>query len=220
MVIPRVTSSIMMHLICEPDIRDGINIMKYVLNHPYKFRVIRTDGNVDPEDKFKYRGLSRRVFAAFLLGFCQASIGIIAEVLVILFLSTQSSLLDIIRKFVSMSIIVKFDNLYAAALSEHSIVKAKGKKLKVFYKRQYSEKQMSHVEREQLSPDLLSHHSVSEKTGAIDNPRRRYPLLHLMRLLYKLCRMYYLSFGYYFMPMSAMLLNFMQNTRSISKFSK
>lgn len=31
----------MMHLICEPDIRDGINLMKYVLNHPHKFRMIR-----------------------------------------------------------------------------------------------------------------------------------------------------------------------------------
>lgn len=32
--IPRLTSSIMMHLICEPDIHDGIELMKYVLSHP------------------------------------------------------------------------------------------------------------------------------------------------------------------------------------------
>lgn len=44
-VIPRLTSSIMMHLICEPDIRDGIMIMKYVLNHPHKFSVIRLPGS-------------------------------------------------------------------------------------------------------------------------------------------------------------------------------
>lgn len=40
-MIPRVTSSIMMHLICAPDIRDGIQLMKYALNHPKKFRVIK-----------------------------------------------------------------------------------------------------------------------------------------------------------------------------------
>lgn len=114
--------------------------MKYVLNHPEKFRVIRYDEQKDPENRYKYKGLTRRVFCAFFLGFCQATIGIVAEVLVILFLSTQTSLLDIIRKFVSMSVIVKFDNFYAAALSEHSILRAKGKKLKVFYKRHMSEK--------------------------------------------------------------------------------
>lgn len=138
-VVPRLTSSIMMHLICEPDIRDGIGIMKYVLNHPQKFRAIRRPGSMVEGVERKDRGLNRRVFSAFLLGFCQASIGIIAEVLVILFLSTQTSLLDIIRKFVSMSVIVKFDDMYAASMSEHVIKKAKGKKLKVTYKRHMSE---------------------------------------------------------------------------------
>lgn len=142
-MIPRVTSSIMMHLICQPDIRDGINLMKYVLNHPKKFRLIRPrsaeSGLGDVDDLNKNDGLQRRVFCAFLLGFCQASIGIIAEVLVILFLWTQTELLDIIRKFVSMSVIVKFDDMYASSLSEHIIKKAKGKKLKVTYKRHMTE---------------------------------------------------------------------------------
>lgn len=38
-----------------------------------------------------------------------------------------------------MSVIVKFDDMYAASLSEHAIKKAKGKKLKVSYKRFMSE---------------------------------------------------------------------------------
>ena len=153
-VIPRLTSSIMMHLICEPDIRDGIGLMKYVLNHPHKFRVIRKNDSsgIDWGD----RGLNRRVFCAFLIGFCQASIGIVAEFLVILFLSTQTSLLDIIRKFVSMSVIVKFDDMYASSLKENAIKKAKGKLLKVTYKRHMSEKHRrngNHVEQIDQNPD-------------------------------------------------------------------
>jgi len=33
-IIPRLLSSIMMHLNVEPDIRNGINMMKWVVNHP------------------------------------------------------------------------------------------------------------------------------------------------------------------------------------------
>lgn len=132
-MVPRLTSSIMMHLICEPDIRNGIELMKYAMNHPYKFRVIRSPGS---SADLGNRGLNRRVFSVFLLGLCQTSIGIIAESLIILFLGSRTKLLDVILKFGTMSIIVKFDNMYAAAaLSAHDIKAAKGKLLKVTYKR-------------------------------------------------------------------------------------
>jgi len=41
-VIPRLLSSIMMHLIVEPDIRNGIALMKYSVNHPWMFKGART----------------------------------------------------------------------------------------------------------------------------------------------------------------------------------
>jgi len=40
-VIPRLLSSIMMHLIVEPDIRNGIALMKYTVNHPAMFKGAR-----------------------------------------------------------------------------------------------------------------------------------------------------------------------------------
>ena len=44
-IIPRLLSCFMMHLTCEGEIRNGLDIMKYVANHPMKFRVhyIRED---------------------------------------------------------------------------------------------------------------------------------------------------------------------------------
>ena len=41
-VIPRLLSSVMMHLIVEPDIRNGIALMKYSVNHPWMFKGART----------------------------------------------------------------------------------------------------------------------------------------------------------------------------------
>jgi hypothetical protein len=38
-VIARLICSIMMHLLVEPGYRNGIQMMKYVVNHPEKFRV-------------------------------------------------------------------------------------------------------------------------------------------------------------------------------------
>jgi len=40
-IIPRLMSSIMMHLNVEPDIRNGLNLMKYVVNHPQMFSSFR-----------------------------------------------------------------------------------------------------------------------------------------------------------------------------------
>ena len=38
-IIPRFLSSIMMHLNVEPDIRNGLTLMKYAVNHPSKFKI-------------------------------------------------------------------------------------------------------------------------------------------------------------------------------------
>ena len=42
-IIPRFISSLMMHLNVEPDIRSGIQLMKYAVNHPQNFRYSQTD---------------------------------------------------------------------------------------------------------------------------------------------------------------------------------
>ena len=54
-----------------------------------------------------------------------------AEVLVIVYLSSLSSLLLIIMKYVSLAAVVKFDDMYAAALHDNAIQGAVGCKLLV-----------------------------------------------------------------------------------------
>lgn len=122
-IIARFLMSIMMHFSVEPDIRNGIAIMKYTVNHPSKFK--SKDGSTS----------YTRVFLAFFLGLCQASVAIVIELLAIRFLSCFLNLLNIITKFVSMTRIAMFDNFLSAALVEETMKKAAGTTLPTEYKR-------------------------------------------------------------------------------------
>lgn len=44
------------------------------------------------------------------------------------------------------------------------------------------------------------------------NPRQHYKSLRIMNVVHKIYRIYYVSFAYYFLPVSAMFLYFLQNT--------
>ena len=111
-IVPRFLSALMMHLNVEPDIRNGIKLMKYAVNNPQCFKgVQQQDGTM------KYRN----VLAPFLLGFCQSTVSIVVEVMVIVYLASLNNLMDIIMKFVSMAAIVKFDDMYAASLFESKV---------------------------------------------------------------------------------------------------
>ena len=57
-----------------------------------------------------------------------------------MYLSSLKSLITIIMKFVSMAAIVKFDNMYAAALFEEKMLAAKGKLLPTQYKRRMAKR--------------------------------------------------------------------------------
>lgn len=95
-VLPRLISSILMHLVVEPDIRNGISIMKYVVNHPGMIRNAKGDGGIS----------ASKVFPAFFLGLSQAVVGITIEYMVIIYLSSMTSLMDIIMKFASLTTVI------------------------------------------------------------------------------------------------------------------
>jgi len=59
----------------------------------------------------------------------------LAEILVIVYLSSLTSLLKVIMKYVSLAAVVKFDDMYAAVLHNHAIQTAVGTKLFVSNKR-------------------------------------------------------------------------------------
>lgn len=130
LLIPRFLSSIMMHLNVDDEIKTGLRLMKWAVNHPSKFK------NFEHEDKDGNTVYStRRVFFAFFLALMQTLIGIVIEVEIIVYLASLSNLLDIIMRFVSMAAIRNFDNIYAAALHEEKLSAVAGKHLPIEYKR-------------------------------------------------------------------------------------
>lgn len=66
------------------------------------------------------------VFFAFLMGFAQTVIAVVVEIFVIIYLASLKSIIDIIRKFVTLAVIVRFDNMYSAALFESKMKKVVG----------------------------------------------------------------------------------------------
>ena len=51
-IVPRFLAAIMMHLMVEPDISNGVRLMKYIVNHPHQFRNSKdSKGNLNYERK-------------------------------------------------------------------------------------------------------------------------------------------------------------------------
>lgn len=91
----RFICSILMHLEVEDDIRQGLRMMKYLINHNNDF--------ANP-------------FYAFIVAFLQAMTGIAAEVFCILFLCSLQDAINIIWRYVAYGFISRIDNIYAESL--------------------------------------------------------------------------------------------------------
>ena len=84
MMVARFVSSMMMHFIVEPDIRRGLEMMKYVLNHRHNF----TD-----------------VYPPYFVGLVDFINQMAVELLVMLIFVTTENILGVMLKFVSLSAI-------------------------------------------------------------------------------------------------------------------
>ena len=100
----RFVCSILMHLQVEGDMRQGLQMMKYVTNHAKSF--------------------SNPMYA-FMVAFMQCAGGLFAEIFCIIFLCSLTNCIDIIIRFVAFASIGKVDNFYASALSPEYKIKKK-----------------------------------------------------------------------------------------------
>ena len=141
----------MMHLMVEPDISNGIQLMKYVVNHPMKFRNSRAANGA-----LCYGA----IIPPFFLGFAQALVGGLVELVVILYLASLNGLMDIVIKFIALSAIARFDDIYAASLRDNKIKKAIGKNLLIEFKRHmlFNEASQNQVEEDDNFENLEKSH--------------------------------------------------------------
>ena len=158
MMVARFVASMMMHINVEKDVRGGISMMKYAVNHRESFH------NVVP---------------AFFMGLASTIISLIVEINVMIILSSMPNILGVVMKYVSLAAIANIPRFYYASLVEHRMSSA-----------------------------------VTSVNLKITNFRHQEPLknapchIKVMRFIYKIWRLLFCSCSFYFMPFTAIFLNF------------
>ena len=166
----RFVCSIMMHLQVVSDEQQGMNLMKYMVNHPEEFSAPRL---------------------AFVVGFLQFFVGFMTELCCIIFLGSLDNAIGVIIRFIALGSIAKVDNFYADALPSISSFKqpVKGEPVKFKAKHCYRDCRRDSPKKEDCKQKGHSHYGLA-------------------RITYKLLRMFYASFAYYFMPYVAIVVPF------------
>lgn len=115
-LVPRIISSFYMHSTLAPEITNGLDTMKYVVNHPNHF--LRKSLELDDSERTsKEDGLYIRFIYAFMLGFIQYILTVILEIMTVIYLNSIPSYLFIILSYAAISGVTTFDDMYASALS-------------------------------------------------------------------------------------------------------
>lgn len=98
----RFLASMLMHFNVEKDIRNGISMMKYAVNHYQNFE---------------------NIHAAFFISFMLAFNSFLVEITVVMVLTSIESVLEVIMKYVSLSAIANIPRFYFGSLVDHKLLK-------------------------------------------------------------------------------------------------
>jgi len=205
-----------MHSTLAAEITNGLDTMKYVVNHPSHFLRRRLDDD-DSEKTSKEDGWYIRFFYAFLLGFIQYFLTIVLEIMTIIYLNSLGSYLFILLCYAALSGVTTFDNMYANALSvDHSIKKAVGKSFYISYHRY-----MKFSDQRDVVDGSLTIQDKIEGEDKLNlacqsqilqpNPRTGSCFFSLCRLIYKFWRIFHVSFFFYFAPFLMLVYQFYLN---------
>ena len=100
-VFARFMCGIVLHVSLSGELKTGMNLMKYAVNHPWKFD---------------------RVGVAYLCGLMQATNVIIVEGVNFVALLTNFKIIDVIMNFMALVVIAEFDEYFFNALKNHPLV--------------------------------------------------------------------------------------------------
>eukprot|EP00356_Strombidium_inclinatum_P000304 CAMPEP_0170512128 /NCGR_PEP_ID=MMETSP0208-20121228/66679_1 /TAXON_ID=197538 /ORGANISM="Strombidium inclinatum, Strain S3" /LENGTH=208 /DNA_ID=CAMNT_0010795727 /DNA_START=1145 /DNA_END=1768 /DNA_ORIENTATION=- len=101
----RFIASMMMHLNVEKDVRNGLAMMKYAVNHYDNFT---------------------NVHVAFLIAFLLTVSSMLIEFTVVLVLISLPNVLEVIMKYVSLAAIANIPRFYFNSLVDHKLLKVAG----------------------------------------------------------------------------------------------
>lgn len=94
-IIARFICVSMLHMVLFPEARQGMNVMKYALNHKDEFCSYLT---------------------VFIVGFMQFSMVISVEIVNMFYICIANEILDVIMNFIALAIIAEFDDMFYSAL--------------------------------------------------------------------------------------------------------
>lgn len=97
-VFARFTCGFALHMAMRPEMISGMNHMKLVINHPYRFQ--------SPLESFS-------------LGFMQATSSILIEVVNLFVILQSNTILDVVMNFMALAVIADFDNFFFAAQTKN-----------------------------------------------------------------------------------------------------
>lgn len=202
LLIPKLISCFYMHHILAEEIKDGMKIMKYTINHPRYFERAALDLDTS-EITDRTDGKYTRILYGFMIGLIQWGIAVTLEIMSIIFLNSLDSYRLIIVCYASLTAIAHFDNMFASALDSHPIKAASNQKLCVTYNRYMHMPKVEGDDGEQV----LSRSSDHQSTKRQDYPRAGC-FMKLLRLIYKLIRVFHVSFFFYFTPFLMLFYQF------------
>ena len=90
-VLARFLCAIVLHITLTDEIKQGFNMMKYSVNHPWKF------------DNY---------FEGFFVGLAQASVVLSVELVNLAVLNTNHTIMDVLMNFLALVIISDFDDYF------------------------------------------------------------------------------------------------------------
>lgn len=87
----RFLCAIFLHISLTDELNQGLNIMKYSMNHHWKFK---------------------NWFSAYMVGFCQMTVVVSVELVNLIVLLTNGTVMDTIMNFLALVIISDFDDYF------------------------------------------------------------------------------------------------------------
>ena len=181
-----------LHLSCVDEVHAGLEMMKYAVNHPYKFNVPSV---------------------AWMSGLLQYMSCLTVEMANIGVICAANDTIDIVFNFIALAIIAEFDNYVYGSMKNESFKELTNRKFckKVLVIHHTTSKKCREYEKSDVKDEngefrplgiLFKHRELRNK---------------IMFVCYKIFRCFYVSCFYYFMPFSVVvmstLLPFMYRTQ-------
>ena len=101
MLVARFLGSLMMHINVEKEIRAGLTMMKYSVNHHKSFT---------------------NVYPPFVIAWASVCINLVVEANVMIILSTIPDVMNVIMKYVSLAAIANIPKFYYSSLKDHKML--------------------------------------------------------------------------------------------------